>query len=601
MDGLDIQTYTPRQVRDFPDKPGVYRFLNKHHHIIYVGKAKNLKNRVSSYFSNTSGKDRKTFRMVSEIVSIQITIVNSEFDALLLENNLIKQNQPKYNILLRDDKSFPYVIIVKEPFPRIFPTRRKIEGQGRYYGPYTSVVALKTVLELFRNLYHLRTCSLNLSPENVQAGKYKVCLEYHIGKCKGPCVGLQEESDYLQDIEQAENILKGNLSPVKHYFKNKMNRHAEALEFEKAQEVKEKLELVEKFQTKSVIVNPNISEVDVFGFVKDTSSVYVNYLQVLNGAIIISQTLEVKKKLEEDAEEIFSQIIFDIRDKFKSETKEILSNIEVDYDLGVECRVPKIGDKKKLVDLAIKNALYFKKEKLQKSDPDYYREKRILQKLQEDLQLKTLPDHIECFDNSNLQGSNPVASMVCFKRGRPAKSDYRKYNVKTVEGPDDFASMKEIVSRRYSRVLYERSPLPSLIVIDGGKGQLNAAVEALREVGIYGKVPVIGLAKRLEEIFFPEDQFPVHIHKKSESLKLLQHIRNEAHRFAITFHRQKRSKAAISTQLTSIDGIGKNTANLLLQKFKSVKKIREASLQELEEVVGRVKAEKLRTFFDNEA
>lgn len=591
---MDIPSYKPEEVKNFPEKPGVYRFLNKYDNIIYVGKAKNLKNRVSSYFFEKSASNRKTAKMVSEIEKIQITIVNTEFDALLLENNLIKTNQPRYNILLRDDKSFPYIVVVNEPFPRIYYTRQKSENVGRYYGPYSSVRAMKNVLELIRNLYHIRTCSLNLARENILAGKYKVCLEYHIGKCKGPCENLQPEEDYLKDIEQAENILKGNLAPVRSYFKEQMAGYARTLEFEKAQMAKDKLELLEKFQASSVIVNPNITEVDVFGMVNDEKRVYVNYFQVANGSIVVSQTVEVKKKLEEEDPEILSQIIFDLREKFHSASKEILTNIAIDYDFGVECRLPKIGDKKKLVDLAIKNAMFFKKEKMAKTDPDFYREKRVLQKLQEDLQLKNLPEHIECFDNSNLQGSNPVASMVCFKKGKPSKNDYRRFNIKTVEGPNDFASMTEIVGRRYRRILEEQSDLPDLIVIDGGKGQLSAATEALKELNIYGKVPVIGLAKRLEEIFFPEDQFPVYIHKKSESLKLLQHVRNEAHRFAITFHRQKRSKSAISSQLTTIEGIGENTAVKLLKKFKSVKKIKEASLAEIEKIVGKDKAEKIK-------
>ena len=591
---MEIPGYSPEEVKTFPDKPGVYRFLNAENTIIYVGKAKNLKSRVSSYFSDKSGINRKTIRMVSEIKDIQFTIVNSEFDALLLENNLIKNYQPKYNILLRDDKSFPYIVVVNEPFPRIYHTRRKFENMGKYYGPYTSVRAMKNILELIRNLHHIRTCNLNLSDENIKSRKFKVCLEYHIGKCNGPCEGLQHESDYLKDVELSENILKGNLSPVRQYFNEQMHAFAGQMEFEKAQLIKDKIELLEKFQTRSVVVNPNIDQVDVFTIVSDEKRSYVSFLKVNNGAIILSQVAEVKKKLDESDDEVLAQLIFDLRTKYDSASQEILTNIEINYDLGVETRVPKIGDKKKLIDLSLKNALFYKKEKLSKADPDFYREKRILLTLKEDLQLKTLPEHIECFDNSNLQGTNPVASMVCFKRGKPAKKEYRKYNVKTVEGPDDFASMKEIVGRRYKRLLDEKQPLPDLVVIDGGKGQLNAAIEALKELDVYGQVAIIGIAKRLEEIFFPDDQFPVHISKKSESLKLLQHLRNEAHRFAITFHRQKRSKGAISSQLTEIEGIGENTANKLLKKFKSVKKIKEASFEEIEREVGKYMAEKLR-------
>jgi len=592
---MDVPSYTPEDVKNFPEKPGVYEFYNKHSTLIYVGKAKSLKSRVASYFNDSHGINKKTIRMVSEIRKIQFTIVNSEFDALLLENNLIKKNQPKYNILLRDDKSFPYIVIVKEPFPRIYHTRRKYENYGRYYGPYTSVRAMKNVLELIRNLYHIRTCNLNLSDDNIQKKKFKVCLEYHIGKCMGPCEGLQSEEDYLQDIEQAENILKGNLVPVRQYFKNHMQEYASNMQFEKAQEMKNKLELLDKFQVKSVIVNPSIDKVDIFGIVSDEKRAFISYLKVTNGSIVVSHVVEVKKKLEEQEEDILAQIVFELRDQFKSDSKEILTNIPLDFDFDVAHRVPKIGDKKKLIELAIKNALYYKKERLVTDDPDYYREKRILLKLQEDLQLKSVPEHIECFDNSNLQGSNPVAAMVCFRKGKPAKSDYRKYNVKTVTGPDDFASMKEIVGRRYRRLLDEREALPDLIVIDGGKGQLNAAVEALHELSIYGRIPVIGIAKKLEEIYFPEDSFPVHISKKSESLKLLQHLRNEAHRFAITFHRQKRSKGALSSRLTSINGVGEKTASKLIQKFRSIKKIKEAPVAEVEEVVGKKLAQTIKS------
>jgi len=591
---MDIPSYTPEEIRNFPHKPGVYCFLNNDSKIIYVGKAKNLRNRVGSYFSDKTGINQKTRKMVSEIRSIQFTLVNSEFDALLLENNLIKNYQPKYNILLRDDKSFPYIVVVNEPFPRIFHTRRKYPDFGKYYGPYTSVKAMKNVLELIRSLHHIRTCNLNLSEDNIQSNKYKVCLEYHIGKCLGPCEGLQKESEYLVDVELAENILKGNLAPVRKHFKDQMDDLVAKMEFEKAQVVKEKINLLEKFQARSVVVNPNIDEVDVFTIVNDEKRSYISYLKINNGSIVLSQVVEVKKKLDESDDEVLLQMIFDLRKKYQSESKEILTNITVDYDLGIECRVPKIGDKKKLIDLALKNALYYKKEKLSKADPDYYREKRVLLKLQEDLQLKSLPEHIECFDNSNLQGSNPVASMVCFKKAKPSKKDYRKFMVKTVQGPDDFASMKEIVGRRYKRLMDEDQGLPDLVVIDGGKGQLNAAIEALQELGVYGQMPIIGLAKRLEEIYFPEDQFPVHISKKSESLKLLQHIRNEAHRFAITFHRQKRSKGAINTQLTAIEGIGENTAVKLLKNFKSVKKLKEASIEELSKIVGNDKAKKIK-------
>lgn len=558
--------------------------------MIYVGKAKNLKARVSSYFNDLGGQNRKTYKMVSEIANIEFTIVNSEFDALLLENSLIKQYQPRYNILLKDDKSFPYITVVKESFPRIYSTRRVYRSRGKYFGPYTSVKAMKSVLELIRNLYYVRTCSFNLSREAIGQNKYKVCLEYHIGKCKGPCVGLQTEEDYLNDIKLAEDILKGNLAPVRGYFKEQMQQAAEKMDFEYAQTMKDKLDLLEKFQSRTVIVNQNLTDIDVFGITSDEKTAYVNFLKIANGSIILSKTVEVKKKLAESDEELLAQIIVDLRQRYKSDSKEILTNIELDFELDVESRVPKIGDKKKLIDLALKNALYYKKEKLSTARPDDYRERRVLEQLQHDLQLTTLPEHIECFDNSNLGGSHPVASMVYFRKGKPAKKEYRKYNIKTVEGPNDFASMEEIVYRRYKRLLDEKTDLPDLVVIDGGKGQLSSAIQALKKLNVYGQLPIVGIAKRLEEIYFPNDEFPIHISKKSESLKLLQHIRNEAHRFAITFHRSKRSKGAISSALSEIEGIGDKTAEKLLKHFKSVKKVKTAGMEEIEKVIGKAKA-----------
>ncbi|MCK5371132.1 MAG: excinuclease ABC subunit C [Cyclobacteriaceae bacterium] len=587
---MEVPRYTPGEVKNFPKSPGVYRFYNQNADVIYVGKAKNLKSRVSSYFNDLSGQNRKTFKMVSEIVQIEFTIVNTEFDALLLENSLIKEYQPKYNILLKDDKSFPYITVVKEPFPRVFSTRRVHRNKGKYYGPYTGVRAMKSVLELIRNLYYVRTCNLNLKQENIEAGKFKVCLEYHIGRCKGPCVGLQAESDYEKDIKLAEDILKGNLAPVRSYFKEQMQEASQNMDFEHAQLMKDKLESLETFQSRTVIVNQNLTDIDVFAITSNEKKAYINYIKIANGSIILSQTVEVKKKLDETDNELLAQIVFDLRRRYQSMSKEILTNIEIDYDLEVECAVPKIGDKKKLVNLSMKNALFYKKEKLSALKPEGYREKRVLQQLQNDLQLKTLPEHIECFDNSNLGGSNPVASMVYFKNGKPAKKEYRKYNIKTVIGPNDFASMEEIVFRRYKRLMVENISLPDLIVIDGGKGQLSSSVKALMDLGIYGKVPIIGIAKRLEEIYFPNDEFPIHINKKSESLKLLQHLRNEAHRFAITFHRSKRSKSAIDSAIAQIGGIGEKTAEKLLTHFKSVKKLKAAEYQEIEKVIGKSKA-----------
>ena len=587
---MEIPRYTPDEVKKIPKKPGVYRFYNKDSVAIYVGKAKNLKSRVSSYFNDLSGQNRKTYKMVSEISHIEFTIVNTEFDALLLENSLIKEYQPKYNILLKDDKSFPYITVVNESFPRVFSTRRVDRRKGKYYGPYTSVRAMKNVLELIRNLYYVRTCNLNLSQENIKAGKFKVCLEYHIGKCKGPCVGLQTEEEYLNDIRLAKDILKGNLVPVRGFFKEQMQKAAEQLDFEGAQLMKDKLELLEKFQSRTVIVNQNLTDIDVFGITSDEKIAYINYVKIANGSIILSKTVEVKKKLEESDHELLAQLVIDLRQRYKSSSKEILSNVDIEYDLDVESRVPKIGDKRKLVELALKNALFYKKEKLSMAKPEGYREKRVLEQLQDDLKLKSLPEHIECFDNSNLAGSNPVASMVYFKNGKPAKKEYRKYNIKSVTGPNDFASMEEIVFRRYKRLLDEDTPLPDLVVVDGGKGQLSSSVLALKKLGVYGSLPIIGIAKRLEEVYFPNDEFPIHINKKSESLKLLQQIRNEAHRFAITFHRSKRSKSAFNSELSQIEGIGDKTAEKLLKHFKSVKKLKAAEHAEIEKIIGKAKA-----------
>lgn len=586
---MEIPRYTADEVKNIPKKPGVYRFHNKDAIVIYVGKAKNLKSRVSSYFNNLSGQNRKTHKMVSEISFFEFTIVNTEFDALLLENSLIKEYQPKYNILLKDDKSYPYITVVNEPFPRVFSTRRVDRKKGKYFGPYSSLPAMKNVLELMRNLYYIRTCNFNLTQKNIQAGKFKVCLEYHIGKCKAPCVGLQSEEDYMADIRLAEDIFKGNLAPAREFFKDQMLKASRALEFEHANLIKDKLGLLKKFYARTVIVSQKLTDIDVFGITSDDKTAYVNYLKIVNGTIILSKTVEAKKKLEETDSELLVQLAFELRQQYKSTSEKILSNVEFEYE-NVDCRKPSIGDKRKLVDLALKNAMFFKKQKMSLIKPGGYREQRVLEQLQKDLHLKTLPEHIECFDNSNLGGSHPVASMVYFKNGKPAKKEYRKYQIKTVSGPNDFASMEEIVYRRYKRLLDEKTPLPDLVVVDGGKGQLSSAVLSLRELGIYGSLPIIGIAKRLEEIYFPNDEYPIHISKKSESLKLLQQIRDEAHRFAITFHRSRRSKSAITSELTQLKGIGKGTALLLLKHFKSLKKLRTASKDEIEKVIGKSKA-----------
>ncbi len=584
---MQASSYKPEEHLSLPDQPGVYRYFNAENELIYVGKAKSLKKRVSSYFNKNSGVNLKTRRMVKEIVRIEITIVDSEFDALLLENNLIKKTQPKYNILLRDDKTYPYLLLTKENFPRIFQTRKMIPKRGTYFGPFASVKAMNNVLDLIRELFTIRTCKLDLSPYKIAEGNYKVCLEYHIGNCQGPCVGLQKESDYLKDIEHAKHILKGNLGLAKTHFKNEMQHFAENLEFEKAHKIKEKLDLLEKYQAKSLIASPNISNLDVCTIVTDEKAAYVNYLRVKNGALNVSKNVELKKRLDESEEQLLITALVRLQDQFQSDATEVLINIELEEPIeGLNLTLPKIGDKKKLIELSLKNALFYKKEKALLKGLNEDKKDRVIKQLQKDLSLPEIPDHIECFDNSNIQGTNPVASMVCFRNGKPAVKEYRHYHIKTVIGANDFASMKEIVARRYKRLLEENKPMPKLVVIDGGKGQLSSAVEALQELGVYGQMPIIGIAKRLEEIYFPEDSYPIHIDKKSESLRLLQRIRDEAHRFAITFHRKVRSKNAFGTQLTAIPGIGENTAEKLLSHFKSVKKISEASKDEIEAVIG---------------
>lgn len=588
---MEAFSYAVTDYLQLPDLPGVYKYYNADQELIYVGKAKSLKKRVASYFSKATGINHKTKRMVREIQRIEITIVNTEFDALLLENNLIKKSQPKYNILLKDDKTYPYLLLTKENYPRIFPTRKLIPHRGTYYGPFASVKAMNNVLELIRSLFTIRTCKLDLSPYKIAEQKYKVCLEYHIGNCLGPCEGLQKESDYMEDLEHAKHILKGNLGLAKGFFRKRMQEAAEDLAFERAHYFKEKLDLLEKYQAKSLVVNPSIADCDVFTLESDEKLAYVNYLKVKNGSIIITKTVELKKKLDESETDLLLIAIVRLRDQFNSDSVEILTNIELEetYE-GLNIHTPKIGDKKRLVELSLKNTKFYKKEKLLASGEVVDKKNRVLKQLQADLSLKELPDHIECFDNSNIQGTNPVASMVYFKNGKPSTKDYRHYHIKTVEGPNDFASMTEVVGRRYKRVIEEGLPLPKLIVIDGGKGQLSSAVEALKALGIYGQIPIIGIAKRLEEIYFPEDQYPLHIDKKSESLRLLQRVRDEAHRFAITFHRDIRSKKAFNTSLTDIPGIGKTIAEKLLKHFKSTKKLEAASLEEIETVVGKSKA-----------
>ena len=578
-----------------PDSPGIYRYYNREGELIYVGKAKSLKKRVSSYFNKQSQYNRKTEKLVSEINKIEFTITSTEFDALLLENNFIKQNQPKYNILLKDDKTFPYLCILKERFPRIIYTRKYIPKQGEYFGPYTSVVSMKAVLELVRQLYSIRTCSLLLSQENIAQKKFKVCLEFHIGNCKGPCEGLQEEAAYSDEIMQARNILKGDLRAVENEFLRRMETSAAALEFEKAGLYKHKLELLEKFQTKSLVVNRKLTNIDVVTITSSEINAFVNYLQVKEGAIIFSKNIEIKKKLDEADEDILSLVVQELRSTYKSNYPEVFTNLALSVKSDeFENTVPQIGDKKKLVDMSLRNALYLKKEKEIGREEQKAKKNKVLHIMQENLRLLTYPKIIECFDNSNFQGTDPVASMVRFVDGKPDKKGYRHFNIKTVTGPDDFASMKEIVGRRYKRIMEEAGEYPQLIIVDGGKGQLSSACEALQELGLYGKIPIIGIAKKLEEIYYPQDPLPLMISKKSPALMLIQRIRDEAHRFAITFHRQKRSKSTFVTELENIPGIGKKTADKLLAHFKSWKKIQEASAEELTAVAGKGVAEKIK-------
>jgi excinuclease ABC subunit C len=582
-------------VRNLPHEPGIYKYIDAEGVIIYVGKAKNLRNRVSSYFLKSNQHSLKTRRLVQEIHRIEYALVNSEMDALLLENNLIKEQQPKYNILLKDDKTYPYICITAEAFPRVMPIRSLDRTQGTYFGPYSSVKAMNTMLEMFRNLFTIRTCTFALTEKNIEAGKFKACLEFHIKKCKAPCEGLQKEEEYDLEIQQIKHILKGKIGIAKSYLKNKMQEAADNWAFEEAQQWKQKIDSLDHFQAKSLVANPNVTDLDVFTIHSDEKTAFYNYMHIENGCITRIKTSLVKKKLDEADATILRYILLEYIPNL-SFTHRIISNIEPDFDLSqFNISVPKIGDMRGLIELSLKNALYLQKEKMEQAEE--YKENstgiRMMETLQKDLNLLKLPKHIECFDNSNLQGTNPVSSMVCFKDGRPAKKEYRHFNVKTVVGANDFATMYEVVQRRYKRLKEENQPLPDLIVIDGGKGQLSSAVQALKDLGMYGLMPIVGIAKRLEEIYFPLDELPVHIHKKSEGLILIQRIRDEAHRFAITFHRQKRSQKTLESQLESIEGIGEKTIQRVLEKYKSVANIRKADPKELEEILGKHKAELL--------
>ncbi len=597
MTNDDYKTLQP----NWPHEPGVYRFLDAEERVLYVGKAKNLKSRLTSYFSNTKGTVYKTRVMVKHASRIEMTLVDSEADALLLENTLIKRFQPPFNVMLKDGKSYTYLCIKNEPFPRVFLTRRVIRDGSAYFGPYTSKQRVETILGLIRQLFPLRTCALSLTEENIAKGRFKVCLEYHIKNCQGPCEGFETAAAYGEKIEQIKNILRGNFGPVKRHFQQLMAHYAETMEFEKAQQIKDRLLAFEDYQGKSTVVSTTIRDVDVFSIASDEKNAYVNYIKVVNGAIINAWTQEMVKNLDEDEQELLAFTIAELRERFQSIAPEVIVPFEVLVaDSSVAVTIPKIGDKKKLLELSEKNVHFFllqkKKEEASKTGKQTSAE-RILRTLQSDLQMADVPLHLECFDNSNMQGSYPVSSCVVFRNAKPSKSDYRHYNVKTVQGPNDFATMEEVVYRRYKRLIAEGQTLPQLIIIDGGKGQLSAAVKSLEALGILDKVTVVGIAKRLEEIFFPGDSVPLYINKKSESLKLMQQARNEAHRFAITFHRNQRSKDFTKTELEDIPGIGTKTADKLLKHFGSVKKMREASPEEIAGAIGKGAAEKVAKYF----
>ncbi len=583
-------------VKNLPEKPGVYRYFNSEKTLIYVGKAKDLRKRVTNYFSRTDTLDTKTRKLVSQIDTIEYTIVNTEFDALILENNLIKEHQPKYNILLRDDKTYPYILLTNERFPRVITTRKVDKKLGTHFGPYTSAGAMNTVVELVNKIFQLRTCSYTLSEKNVAEKKFKVCLEFHIGNCKGPCENLDNEIEYLEKIKLATNIIKGNISPVRNYFREHMQEAASTMAFEKAEYYRSKLESLDRFHKNSIVVSPNIEDLSVYTIASDEKYAVVNYLKIINGLILQSKTIDIKKRLSEEDSEVLVQVIVDIRASLKDESKEIVVNVGVEYPSEeIEFTIPQKGDKKKLLELSLKNSV-FRLEKLNQINAEDS-SKRIMETLQRDLSLQELPDHIECFDNSNFQGTDAVSAMVCFKNAKPSKKDYRHYNVKTVDGPNDFATMYEVVTRRYKRCVEENLPLPKLIIVDGGKGQLSSAIMALTDLGIYGKIPIIGIAKNLEEIFFPGDEFPIYIDKKSESLRLIQFLRDEAHRFGITHHRNKRSKTSIKSGLEDIPDIGEATIEKLLKHFKSVRRLKESSEEVISEVVGAAKARKIKEYF----
>jgi excinuclease ABC subunit C len=588
----DKSTHLQEIIRHLPDKPGVYQYFNSSNQIIYVGKAKSLRKRVSSYFNKDRYENGKTAMLVKRIADISYIVVDTELDALLLENNLIKKHQPRYNVLLKDDKTFPWICIRNERFPRVYSTRNVVKDGSVYFGPYASVKMVNTLLDLITQLFQIRNCSLDLSESNIQKHKFKACLEFHIGNCKAPCEGRQTQGDYDETIAEIKEIIKGNINTVIQHLKTRMGIFSSNYDFENAQAVKEKLDILEKFRSKSVIVNPSIHNADVFSIVTEEDFAFVNFMKVMNGAIIQAHTVEMRRKLDETPEELLEIAVTEIRDRFRSDAREIIVPFSMPTELpGILFTVPKIGDKKHLLDLSEKNVRYYMKERLtqyEKLDPDL-KLNRTLEQMKKDLRLQELPVHIECFDNSNIQGAYPVAAMSVFKNAKPSKSDYRHFNIRTVEGPDDFASMEEIIYRRYKRLLEENASLPQLIVIDGGKGQLGAALNSLEKLGLRGKISIIGIAKRLEEIYYPGDPVPLYLDKKSETLRIIQHLRDEVHRFGITHHRNKRSKGVIKTELSEIKGIGDTIAAALLKHFKSVKRIREASLEEIEAIAGKAK------------
>jgi excinuclease ABC subunit C len=589
------------QLKTLPSEPGVYRYYDKNDQLLYVGKAKNLKKRVLSYFNkNLPGYRIKI--MVGKIQRLETTIVNSEYDALLLENNLIKEHQPFYNVMLKDDKTYPWICIKNEDFPRIFLTRNKIKDGSEYYGPYAKVRPAKILLDTIKHIYKLRTCNLNLSPNKIDDGKYKVCLEYHIKNCEGPCEGLESKEDYDEKIDAIRGIIKGDFRKAREYLINQMMKYAENLQFEHAQTIKERLDALEDYQTKNTVVNPSIDDVDVFGMTSDETAAYVNFFKIRNGNIIQSFTTEIKKILEESDEDIMEEALIEIRQKFGSDSKEVLLPFHLSVEIpNVKLIVPKVGDKKRIVELSEKNAKEYRLEKLKQVqivDPERHTN-RIMAEMQKLLRMPVEPRHIEGFDNSNIQGTNPVSACVVFKDGKPSKADYRIFHPKTVVGPDDFKTMEEVIFRRYKRMIDEGETLPQLILIDGGKGQLSSAVKSLRLLGLYGKITIVGIAKRLEEIFFPEDPIPLYLDKKSETLKILQRVRDEAHRFGVKHHRTRRKNSTIKSELEEIPGVGGKTIELLLSKLKSVKRIKESDLVTLEEILGKSKAKVIWEYFNS--